>query len=152
MEEIVSGVKPQINTIDLEKEAFTVEPSMSEIKEGQYGPTRHPANISDVEDAIIECTHLEKLLEETDNVIPCRIGLKEVCLAVFNETHYVIDPLGDCYGKISSQEKLSGFMMKIKTKEYFDIRGSIEPLDDKKDVDFLTHHSLNYSKEHCNKN
>jgi len=152
LEEIVNGIKPQILTVDISNEVTTVktvDPTESKfLPEGQYGNQRY-SGVSDLEDAISECTHLERLLEDTSKIIPCRIGgLKECCLAVFDDVYYVVEPMGECYGKITDQNKIDNFELKLKTKEYFDISGSIEQLEeDAKDRKFIEHHSLTYTRE-----
>ena len=151
MEEIVNGIKPQILTVDLEGVQLTktvgdnVDSGI--ITEGQYGNPRY-SGVSDIEDAISECTHLERLLEDSSKVIPCRVGgLKECCLVVYEDVYYVVEPMGECYGKITDQAKIEGFELKMKTKEYFDISGSIEQLEGDNDRKFLEHHSLAYTRQ-----
>lgn len=151
IEDIVNGVKPVINTRDL----TSVPPEEGKgeiglIEEGSYGSERFEGGKTEIEEAIEECTHLERLLEDTDRIIPCRLRLKECCLALFDGVHYVVEPMGECYGKITNEEKITAFSLKMKMREYVDISGSIEALEGRGDLEFLQKHSLTYKREYQN--
>lgn len=149
LEQIIQGIKPVVNTVDLEA---TVVNEPDTVEEGQYQPDedelRDGKNERSHYDTVInEVTNLEKLLECGDKIMPCRIGLKEVCVVNFEGTDYVISLLGDCYGKIVDEEKIQTIEIKTKMKEYYDITGMIAELTPP-DIKFLKMHSLNYTKNY----
>jgi hypothetical protein len=84
-------------------------------------------------------------LIEENRFIPCRIGLKETCLVTHSGRVYLVDPCGDCLGKIVDKETVEEFERKAKMKEYFDVEGHISPLQNS-DREFLEHFDLFYVK------
>jgi hypothetical protein len=137
VEDIVNGVVPVIRTIDVEK---TVVAEEGPLLPGEYGTPVGNSQLNPVDEAIEECTRLEALLEKSDRIVPCQIGIKEVCLVQMHEQWYVIDPQGECYGKV-----LDNYNLKVKTKEYTDITGTIVHLEGSIDRQFLEEHNLSYS-------
>jgi hypothetical protein len=67
---------------------------------------------------------------------------------MYKGQYYVIDPLGECLGKVSGEERIREIDMKLKTKEYFDVEGNIERLIGS-DKHFLETFCLGYSTRHC---
>jgi hypothetical protein len=136
LEDIVNGIVPVIRTIDVERTIAEDGP----LPPGEYGTSIINSHLNPIDEAIEECSRLEALLENTDRIVPCQIGIKEVCLVQVNEQWYVIDPQGECYGKVLDNPNL-----KIKTKDYIDITGSIVHLEGSADRQFLEHHNLSYN-------
>lgn len=136
LEDIINGIVPVIKTLDME---VTMNEDEGPLPEGEYGTSISQLRMNPVEEAIEECTRLETLLEKAERIVPCQIGFKEVCLVSVNDKWYVIDPQGECYGKVLDNPNL-----KVKTKEYNDISGSILPLEGSVDRQFLEFHNLIY--------
>ena len=141
IEDIINGVKPNIVTKDVIDEVRTIVEE-GPLKAGEYSRKKKP---TDVEGLIEHCCDLTTMLENSDKVVPCRIGFKEVCLLNYNGLYYVVDPVGECLGKITNEDKLSEFELKMKMKEYFDITGVIESLVGESDRNFLENFSLSYN-------
>jgi hypothetical protein len=115
-----------------------------ELEEGCYDEPPIPPQTTDIEEVLAEIGKLEKLLEE-NRFIPCRIEYKSVCIITHKETMYVIDPCGDCFGKITDAEVIENIELGSKKKEYIDVKSHIEPLRGM-DRGFLKEYRLTYVK------
>jgi hypothetical protein len=142
IEDIVSGVQPEF-TVEVQ-----VEDENGPLKEGDYGKPGNMDSQTQLEREMKQCEDLDHLLEQTDKVFPCRIGIREICLVMYKGTYYVIDPLGECLGKISQEDRMREIDMKMKMKEYFDVEGNIERLRGT-DKPFLETFCLSYSVRYC---
>jgi hypothetical protein len=143
IEMILSGQTPEFTIAEP-----TLEPTMQEpefLEEGDYFTPRLERSALEME--MDQCEDLDKLLENTDRVLPCRIGLREICLVVYRKMYYAIDPLGECLGRISDESNVQEIECKMKTKEYYDIIGKLEFLR-QEDKTFLETFRLTYSKRH----
>jgi hypothetical protein len=152
IEEIVNtGTLSVIRTIDL-TEADMIEETGA-LKPGKYGleRRRHLRDVSSeeyVEAAIEECALLETFISQSERIIPVRINLKELLVAQFEGVSYVIDPLGDCFGKIVDQTGLTALETKMKTKEFGVVQPFLVPLEGARDREFLERFCLEYSLEY----
>jgi hypothetical protein len=104
-----------------------------------------------VEAAIDECTRLEALLSGSERIIPVRIELKELFVVLYEATMYVIDPLGDCFGKVVDPEAISALETKLKTKEFGVVAPYLTALEGPGDRTFLETFSLEYSTRYLTK-
>lgn len=143
IEDILAGIQPVIRTLDIERTLEVIEPETS------YKSRVRQVEADSVDEAMEECSRLERLLEDTEKTIPCRIGMKEACLVVYKDVPYVIDLLGECYGKIGDASAMSSLSLKAKMKEYIDVRSYISSLDDN-DREFLQEHSITYITKYLN--
>lgn len=143
IEMILSGQTPEFTLAGPTLEPTTLESGF--LEEGDYFPPRKERSVLEME--MDQCEDLDKLLENTDRVLPCRIGLREICLVVYRKIYYAIDPLGECLGKISDETNRQEIECKMKTKEYYDIEGKLEFLCCE-DREFLETFRLTYSKRH----
>lgn len=142
IEDILSGKIPEHTG-----ESTTMEEDMNSLlPEGDYKKKVADTTTSsnEIDDILNEMGRLEKLIEE-NRFIPCRIGLKETCLVTHSGIVYLVDPCGDCLGKIVDKETVEEFELKAKMKEYFDVEGHISPLQNS-DRGFLEHYELIYVK------
>lgn len=149
IEDIVNhGIRPDIRTVDL------TETEDSPLKPGKYGSRKLAPRDSSSEEyvaaAIDECTRLEELLEETDRTLLVKIDLKELLAVQYEDVRYVIDPMGDCFGKITDEEAVTALEMKMKMKEFGLIGPHLQPLKGVKDRTFLEKFSLEYSLQYLN--
>jgi hypothetical protein len=152
IEEIIqTGMSSGIKTAEVTKdEDLTLHGAL---KPGKYGKGRREVlyNVSSeeyVEAAIDECTRLESFLNKSSRVIPVRINVKELLVVQYEGTDYVIDPLGDCYGKVTDKEGLMALELKMKTKEFGAVHPFLVPLEGPNDRQFLEYFSLDYSLEY----
>jgi hypothetical protein len=112
------------------------------LPEGDYASHPQPPPSSEIEEALAELGELEKLLEE-NRFIPCRIEYKDVCIITHSNIMYVIDPCGDCFGKITDGETIEEIDLASKKKLYMDVREHIQPLQ-VMDREFLREYNLAY--------
>jgi len=143
MEDIISGREPEFTVV---QEVPPPQEDNGPLPEGDYA--NREDSRTDLEREIDQCDDLEQLLEKTERVFPCRIGHREVCMVSYQQVYYIIDPIGECLGKVTQEEKIADFDMKMKTKEYFDVTGSIEGLMNT-DKLFLETFHLSYSARYC---
>jgi hypothetical protein len=143
IETILSGKTPEFTIVEPTLEEPTLE--LTFLEEGDYFPPRKERSVLEME--MDQCEDLDKLLENTDRVLPCRLGLREICLVVYRKIYYAIDPLGECLGKITEEANRQEIECKMKTKEYYDIEGKLEFLCCE-DREFLENFRLTYSKRH----
>jgi hypothetical protein len=148
LEDIIVGVQPEFTVVAEPLEMCIEEDEISPLTEGEYGKPKIDNTYTQLEREMQQCEDLEQLLEQTDKVLPCRIGIREICLVMYKGQYYVIDPLGECLGKISKEERIREIDMKMKTKEYFDVEGNIERLIGL-DKQFLETFCLSYSTRYC---
>jgi hypothetical protein len=149
IEEILTNETcPVIYTVELTTEMDEGSNADAPLKPGKYGGRRGcPDNSSSeeyVEAAIETCALLEKLLEQTSRTIPVRIELKELLVVEYEGVSYVIDPLGDCFGKITNEDALTALETKTKMKEYGVVHSHLVPLGGSLDRIFLETFSLEY--------
>jgi hypothetical protein len=140
LEMILSGIQPEFTMVPVEEEVHSQE---SPLEEGDYFSSRMER--SPLERDMDQCEDIDKLLENTERVLPCRLGIRDICLVVYQGVYYAIDPLGECLGKITDESRTQEINHKMKTKEYFDIEGKLESLFTR-DRGFLETFRLTYSK------
>ena len=129
------------------RENAEAESSDKDLPEGDYSGAPRPEKNSPSEDIVEilnELGKLEKLIDE-NKFTPCRIRFKDTCMVTSGGNAYVVDPCGDCFGKISDKEVVEDLERKAKMKEYFDVEHHISALK-YSDMGFLEEFKLCYIK------